>query len=83
MNAIVHWHKAMIVRRAAKALSEYDISCAVITKHRSAPSGIPWFRTCIGGWDYTLIRRDWGPEYARRYQQQYGGWILPIKGNKK
>jgi hypothetical protein len=68
-RAAVHWRKVRLVRDAARRLPGYDISWAVIAPSDDQPDG----------WDYHLIRTDWGIQAAYRLQRQTGGWILHLR----
>jgi hypothetical protein len=74
-RAVVHWRKAQITRRAARRQRDYghDVGWAVILPHAVAADA--------EGWDYHLIRRDWGIGAALRFQQQYGGWIITVRNH--
>lgn len=70
MRKRLHWRKVRVVRKAARRLPQYDISWAVITRHHVDPD--------VPGWDYHLVRADWGYEHALRLQADVGGWILTL-----
>jgi len=69
-RATLHWRKARVVRAAAARLPGYDFAWAVITRHHVEPD--------VKGWNYHLVRREWGIQHAHSLQQQVGGWILSI-----
>lgn len=68
LSTIDRWRKARIVRRAVRQLPEFDIPWAVIRSDGERPDG----------WDYHLIRAEWGYETAVKYQKELGGWILTL-----
>jgi hypothetical protein len=60
----------MIVKRAVEKLPDHEIGWAVINRHSPDPN--------IDGWDYHLIKTEWGYGNALRFQSECGGWILTL-----